>query len=126
MRKKQKHFVIAGIVITLGIALLVAVVLFRDLVGTGHERLPVVQLAASPRSFAGNIYSYEGHIDSQVGYLDGVGRMILTQDVNRSHTIPLFVRHDLTGFNPNVGQLYRFVVSVDSDGCLTVQSFKKL
>jgi hypothetical protein len=124
--QKRKNFIVVGVVVLLAITVLVGVVLLRNWKGGGYEKLPINQFMDSPRSYAGNTYAYEGHIDKQVGYSDSVGRVLLTQDSGRNVTVPIFVSNEITGFNPSVGQLYRFVLFVDADGCLSVKSFKKL
>lgn len=126
MNKNKRNLIIAFSAIALAVAVLIVVISARRYGGGEYEPLPVMAFAESPRSYAGNIYAYEGHIDTQIGFAEQVGRVILTHDINSSRTVPVFISSEITGFSPNPGQLYRFVLKVEGDGALSVSSFKKL
>lgn len=115
-----------GIVAALAIAVLVGIVLLRTIGGGKHALLPVADFAASPKNFSGNRYEFEGRIDRQLGFEEGVGRIILTQAVSDEAPVPLYVAAEHTNFSPNPGQVYRFSLRVDGDGILNVETYEKL
>jgi len=115
-----------GVVAVLAVVLLVGVMVFRSVGGGRHAPLPVEELSDSPRNFSGNRYEYEGRIDRQLGFEEGVGRVILTEAVESGAPVPLFVSSDLDRFSPNPGQVYRFSLRVDGDGILNVEDYDKL
>ncbi|MFW5873922.1 MAG: hypothetical protein ACOCVJ_00800 [Verrucomicrobiota bacterium] len=115
-----------GLVAAGAIVLLVGVIVLRNLGGGRHAPLPVVDFAESPRNFSGNRYEFEGRIDRQLGFEEGVGRIILTASVAEEAPVPLYVAAEHENFSPNPGQVYRFTLRVDGDGILNVESYEKL
>ena len=115
-----------GVVAALAIVALVGVVLLRNLGGGNHAPLPVADFAQSPKNFSGNRYEFEGRIDRQLGFEEGVGRIVLTQAVSGDASVPLYVAAEHENFSPNPGQVYRFSLRVDGDGILNVEKYEKL
>lgn len=115
-----------GIVAALAIAALVGIVLLRSIGGGNHAPLPLADFAESPKNFSGNRYEFEGRIDRQLGFEEGVGRIILTQSVTDEAPVPLYVAAEHENFSPNPRQVYRFSLRVDGDGILNVEAYEKL
>ena len=128
--KKNKSgkstFIAIASVFVVAVLILVGVTLSRNLLGGNAAMLPVSEFGKEPKAYAGNVYEFEGRIDTLLGFEEGVGRMILTRDLSTDKNVPLFVDAKLEGFSPNPGQIYRFQLSVDGQGVLVVDSFKKL
>lgn len=108
------------------VLLLVGVLVFRGIGGGRYDALPVKEFAESPRNYSGNRYEYEGRIERQLGFEEGVGRVILTEPVAGGAPVPLYVSAEREGFSPNPGQVYRFSLRVDGDGILNVEAYEKL
>lgn len=115
-----------GIVAVLAVVVLLGIVLLRNIGGGNHAPLPVADFAQSPKNFSGNRYEFEGRIDRQLGFEEGVGRIILTQSVAEEAPVPLYVTAEHENFSPNPGQVYRFSLRVDGDGILNVEAYEKL
>lgn len=115
-----------GVVAALAIVALVGVVLLRNLGGGNYAPLPVADFAQTPKNFSGNRYEFEGRIDRQLGFEEGVGRIVLTQAVSGDASVPLYVAAEHENFSPNPGQVYRFSLRVDGDGILNVEKYEKL
>lgn len=115
-----------GVVAALAVVALLAIVALRNLGGGIHAPLPVEDFAQSPKNFSGNRYEFEGRIDRQLGFEEGVGRIILTQAVDSEKPVPLYVAAEHENFSPNPGQVYRFSLRVDGDGILNVEKYEKL
>ena len=115
-----------GLVAVLAICMLIGIVLLRNLRGGQHAPLPVADFAQSPKNFSGNRYEFEGRIDRQLGFEEGVGRVILTASVAGEAPVPLYVAAEHENFSPNPGQVYRFSLRVDGDGILNVEKYEKL
>lgn len=115
-----------GVVAALAVAALIGIVLLRNVGGGNHAPLPVSEFAKSPKNFSGNRYEFEGRIDRQLGFEEGVGRVILTQSVSGDSPVPLYVAAEHENFSPNPGQVYRFSLRVDGDGILNVETYEKL
>lgn len=115
-----------GIVAVLAVVVLLGIVLLRNIGGGNHAPLPVADFAQSPKNYSGNRYEFEGRIDRQLGFEEGVGRIILTQSVAEEAPVPLYVAAEHENFSPNPGQVYRFSLRVDGDGILNVEAYEKL
>jgi hypothetical protein len=115
-----------GVVAVLAIGVLGGIVILRNVGGGNHAPLPVSNFAESPKNFSGNRYEFEGRIDRQLGFEEGVGRIILTQSVAGEASVPLYVAAEHENFSPNPGQVYRFSLRVDGDGILNVEAYEKL
>jgi hypothetical protein len=115
-----------GIVAALAVVVLIGVVMLRSHGGGAYAPLPVLDFSKSPKNFSGNRYEFEGRIDRQLGFEEGVGRIILTQAVADESPVPLYVAAEHTNFSPNPGQVYRFSLRVDGDGILNVEAYEKL
>ena len=115
-----------GVVAALAVVALIAIVLLRNTGGGKYAPLPVADFAQSPKNFSGNRYEFEGRIDRQLGFQEGVGRIILTQSVEGESPVPLYVAAEHENFSPNPGQVYRFSLRVDGDGILNVEAYEKL
>ena len=113
-------------VAALAIALLIGIIVSRNLGGGAYASLPVADFAKEPKNFSGNRYAFEGRIDRQLGFDESAGRIILTQSVDGESAVPLFVAATHDRFSPNPGQIYRFTVRVDGDGILNVENYVKL
>ena len=116
---------IIGIAV-LAVLALVVIVMSRSMTGGNYESVPVDQFAANPRAFAGNTYELEGRIETQLGYDERSGRILLTRDLATEFPVPILVPASIAEFSPNPGQIYRFELGVDRNGVLTVKTFKKL
>jgi len=128
MKSKSGMSALAGMAAVAGgaVLLLVAVLVLRGIGGGRYEALPVEAFAESPRNYSGNRYEYEGRIERQLGFEEGVGRVILTESVAGGAPVPLYVSAEREGFSPNPGQVYRFSLRVDGDGILNVEAYEKL
>lgn len=116
---------LVGAVLGLAVLLLVGIVVFRSVTGSGLEPLPESALANSPKNFSGNRYLLEARIDRQLGFEEEVGRMILVASVASGVPIPLFVPAKMDTFSPSPGQVYRFALRVDGEGVLNVENYTK-
>lgn len=112
-------------VVAVAIVALAAVVVVRGMAG-GGQPLPLLAITSEPKAFSGNTYQVEARIDTLLGYEDGVGRLLLTREIDSDLPAPLFIPAKLVDFSPNPGQVYRFQVRVDGDGVIMVDSYKKL
>lgn len=115
-----------GVVAVLAVLSLIGVVSLRGAGGGKYSSLPVADFATEPKNFSGNRYEYEGRIDRQLGFDEGVGRVILTKSVTDEAPVPLFVASTHDRFSPNPGQVYRFYLRVDGKGILNVEEYEKL
>ena len=115
-----------GMVAAVAALLLIGVVVARNVGGGSHAPLPVLDFSQAPQNFSGNRYEYEGRIDRQLGFEEGVGRIILTRSVSGEAPVPLYVAAEHENFSPNPGQVYRFLLRVDGDGILNVENYEKL
>jgi len=123
---KKSPLLWMSMVAALAIIFLLGIVLLRSLGGGNHQPLPVAELGESPQNYSGNQYEFEGRIDRQLGFKDGVGRVILTQSVTGDSSVPLYVSAEHNNFSPNPGQVYRFLLRVDGEGILNVEKYEKL
>ncbi|PDH30160.1 MAG: hypothetical protein CNE95_03480 [Puniceicoccaceae bacterium MED-G30] len=112
--------------VLLAASLLGGIVLLRQFSGGRQASLPESDFAEAPCNFSGNRYEYKGRIDRLLGYEAGVGRVLLTNSTNSESPVPLFIPEDLERFSPNPGQVFRFLLLVDGDGILHVESYEKL
>jgi len=87
--------------------------------------LPIERYMSSAKSFAGNSYTLNVIIDSQLGYDESSGRIILVKASNNSF-IPVLVPSSNKDFIPQTGQKYSFDVKIDQDGKLILTSYKKI
>ncbi|MDQ8206078.1 hypothetical protein QEH52_01035 [Coraliomargarita sp. SDUM461003] len=115
-----------GVVAAIAVMALIGIVALRSVGGGTHAPLPVADFAQTPKNFSGNRYEFEGRIDRQLGFEEGVGRIILTQAVDDESPVPLYVAAEHDNFSPNPGQVYRFSLRVDGDGILNVEEYEKL
>ena len=115
-----------GGVAVLAVSLLIGILILRGLGGGEHAPLPEAEFADEPKNFSGNRYEFEGRIDRQLGFKEGVGRIILTKSVQSDAQVPVFVGPEHDRFSPNPGQIYRFSLRVDGDGVLNVENYEKL
>ena len=122
---KSPLLIMGGVGIA-AVGLLVGIVVLRSFSGGTHAPLPVDDFAQTPKNFSGNRYEFEGRIDRQLGFEEGVGRIILTQSVESELPVPLYVAAEHANFSPNPGQVYRFSLRVDGDGILNVEAYEKL
>ena len=91
------------------------------------EALPIDDFISTPKNFSGNSYALTARIDRQMGFEEGVGKIVLTRTIEDVESfIPLFVGVDIQGFNPSPGQLYEFTVRVDGNGLLNLVDYAKL
>ncbi len=112
----------AGIVL-LG---LLAFFLIRLSGGEQYQALPVSEFAAQPKSFAGNTYQLESRIDSQLGYDEAVGKVLLTRTLESGQPVPVFVPVSIGDMSAYSGQVYRFTLTIDGDGVLVVEKMQKI
>lgn len=122
----KNHLLWMGGIAALAVLLLIGIVSLRGVGGGKYADLPVSEFASEPKNFSGNRYEYEGRIDRQLGFDEGVGRVILTKSVADEAPVPLFVASTHDGFSPNPGQVYRFYLRVDGEGILNVEEYEKL
>jgi hypothetical protein len=115
-----------GLVAAAAVLVLAGIVFMRSIDGGQYSPLPVADFAGSPKNFSGNRYEFEGRVDRQLGFEEGVGRIILTQSVSDEAPVPLYVAAEHENFSPNPGQVYRFSLRVDGDGILNVEAYEKL
>lgn len=119
----NKSLVIAG---GFGVVLILVIIgLMLTRLADRGEPLPGAAYTETPGNFSGNRYTLDARIERQLGFREGVGRMILTRSTSDDRPIPLFAAASLDAFSPNPGQLYRFRVRVDGDGILNVESYEK-
>jgi len=115
-----------AVVAFIAVVSLIGIVLLRNLGGGTYTPLPVADFSNAPKNFAGNRYEFEGRIDRQLGFEEGVGRIILTLSVSAEAPVPIYVAAAHENFSPNPGQVYRFALRVDGDGILNVEKYEKL
>lgn len=125
-RSGKSPLIWLAIVAAVAVSTLIGIIAIRNISGGRYEPLPIVDFAQSPKNFSGNRYVFEGRIDRQLGYQEGVGRIILTQSVHLDAPVPLYVSSEHEGFSPNPGQVYRFSIRVDGDGILNVEKYEKI
>ncbi|MGJ3244136.1 MAG: hypothetical protein ACFE0O_14420 [Opitutales bacterium] len=109
----------------LAVALLMVTGLLLHHLADRGESLPAEAYAEAPSNFSGNRYVLDARIERQLGFREGVGRLILTRGTAGDRPLPLYADASLDAFSPNPGQLYRFRVRVDGHGILNIESYEK-
>lgn len=130
-RDRKYGFMNRSLLIALGAliaaaALLAAVLLWRNFAGGKYDPLPVAAYSEAPRGFSGNLYELEARIESQLDYSEALGRLLAVRTLDGDAPLPLFVKPEITDFQPQTGQVYRLRVRVDEDGRLQLNGFRKL
>lgn len=127
LMNKNKAIMIAAAFPVIAVAIVALIIAFKPskgMSGSGSD-LPDRYFDA-PKSFAGNSYSINASVDSQLAYKGGVGRILLVQVSETGALLPLFVPEDTKNFNPMTGQKYRFAVKIDGEGKLVLSNFRKM
>ena len=91
------------------------------------EAFPLVYYLQSPGSLQGNRYQMKAQIDRQLGWKQGVGRLILVQvttDDGLSKKVPVFIR-DGVGSGVLPGQKFMMTVLVGEDNLVIVENYEK-
>lgn len=111
-----------GVVAVLAVLSLIGIVSLRGVGGGKYASLLVADFGSEPKNFSGNRYEYEGRIDRQLGFNEGVGRVILTKSVADEAPVPLFVAstHDRLLRQKDkraiVNDRFRFAAALAMDG----------
>ena len=121
----KKSIIISISIIICAVFLMAIIKISKDRAVISGNEFPISQYINSPQSFAGNVYSLNAQIDSQLAYNDVSGRMFLVKSYD-STPLPVYAPHSLSGFNPMVGQKYKFAIRIAGDGMLTLTSFEKI
>ena len=121
----KKSMIISVGIFTCAIFLMVVIKISKDRAVMSGNDFPISLYVNSPQSFAGNVYSLNVQIDSQLAYDDISGRMFLVKSSD-STPLPIYAPHSLSGFNPMVGQKYKCTIRIAGDGMLTLTSFEKI
>lgn len=110
------------------VLMLLSGVLALTLSGCGRsvgEPFPVQAYLNSPDNLQGNRYVLEAEIDAQLGWREGVGRLIVVRPLREGGRLPVFI-DDALDANLMVAQRYRFEINVRKGGLLYVTSLRKL
>lgn len=97
--KKQTSILIA---ILIPLVLLIVVLVFflvKNSTDSYLTSLPIERYVDTPKSFAGNIYSLNATIDSQLAFVENKGRIILLK-TSENRSIPIYILASREGFNP--------------------------
>jgi|GEM_PF-1321836 len=123
---KNKPITIIIATICLALLSVVLVIVLKNTNTAQTNSFPVSKYMESPTSLAGNTYSTNVKIASQLAYNDEAGRIILVRTLDSDSAIPVLAPNTLSNFNPLVGQKYGFDLKIDQRGKLILTSFRKM
>lgn len=106
-------------------AALSALLLLASGCGPAGEPFPVQSFLSAPDNLQGNRYELEAEIDAQLGWREGVGRLVAVRALKGDARLPVFIADSLNA-NLLVAQRYRFEITVRKGGLLYVERLKKL
>jgi len=84
---------------------------------------PVDVLRESAKNLVGNHYVVEGRIESLIANAPS-GRLFAIK-LTSGASVPVYCPSTVEGFNPEMGQSFRFNVAVDAQGVLVAEKAEK-
>ena len=89
------------------------------------EPFPVRAYLSAPENLQGNRYQLEAEVDSQLGWREGVGRLIVVRTLREDARVGVYIADALKA-NLLVAQRYRMEITVRKGGLLYIDSLEKL
>jgi len=112
-------------VLILGGAGFVAYDLVQNQGVSSRDLFPVQSFISDPQNHAGNRYRLDAQVDDQLGWREGLGKLITLTPLSDSQvSLPVFLPEEHAQ-NMRMGQRYRVEVLVGNHGLLTVLSMEK-
>lgn len=89
------------------------------------EAFPYTAYLAQPLAYEGNTYLMEAQVDQQVGWREGVGKLLVVEAIDGNSRLNVFVPDSLE-VNIEPKQRLRLQVSIKTNGKIYVDSVEKL